>query len=268
MSADLGHSPALHIDGAVATITLRRPAQANRLEVQDLALIEQQIEQVNADASVRVLCLTATGSTFCSGFNTGRLADRSALKKAAPSDAVPSAGSVFEVCAQALENARPLTVAGINGGLYGGATDLALACDFRIAVQSSKLFVPAAEIGLHFYGSGLGRYVSRLGLNMAKRVLLGGERLDAQQMLACGFVDQLVADPAELATALAERASHLASLAPLAVQGMKRHLNALARGTLDEAVLRQDVQRANNSEDFLEGIQAKAEKRVAVFKGR
>ncbi len=268
MSADLGHSPSLHIDGAIATITLRRPAQANRLEVQDLALIEQQIEQINADVSVRVLCLTATGSTFCSGFNTRRLADRSALKQAAPSDTAPTAGSVFEVCAQALENARPLTVAGINGGLYGGATDLALACDFRIAVQSSKLFVPAAEIGLHFYGSGLGRYVSRLGLNMAKRVLLAGERLDAPQMLACGFVDELVADTDALTTALQQRAAHLARLAPLAVQGMKRHLNALARGTLDEQLLRQDVQQANNSADFLEGIQAKTEKRPAVFRGR
>lgn len=264
-SPEPGQSPELRIEGALATIALRRPAQANRLDVADLALIQQHLAQVNADERVRVLRLTATGKYFCSGFNTGSLTDREALKQQGEQH---NAGSLFEACAQALENARPLTLAAINGGLYGGATDLALACDFRIAVASSNLFVPAAEIGLHFYGSGLARYVSRLGLNMAKRVLLAGGRLNAEQMLACGFVDQLVADADALALAMEQRSAHLASMAPLAVQGMKRHLNQLSRGSIDEQQLRRDIQRADQSADFAEGVQAKAEKRAAVFVGR
>ena len=155
----------------------------------------------------------------------------------------------------------------INGGIYGGATDLALACDFRIGVRATNMFVPAAEIGLHFYGGGLERYVSRLGLVVAKRVLLAGERLDAHQMLATGFLDQLVAGVDELQVETDRFSRHLAQMAPLAVQGMKRHLNGIARGRLDVDGLKRDIQQAQASEDLLEGVKAKVEKREPVFIG-
>ena len=108
------HLPLLTIDGAIASITLRRPALANRLEVEDLLTLQQQIKQVNAEPGVRVLLLRAEGRHFCSGFNIG---------------AVPGvdAGALFEAMSNAVEDARPLTVAAIQGGVYGGATDLALA---------------------------------------------------------------------------------------------------------------------------------------------
>ena len=71
-----------------------------------------------------------------------------------------------------LEMARPVTVAALHGGVYGGATDLALACDFRVGAHGIDMFMPAARLGLHYYRSGLERYVSRLGLDNAKRLFL------------------------------------------------------------------------------------------------
>ncbi|MFZ2386575.1 MAG: enoyl-CoA hydratase/isomerase family protein [Polaromonas sp.] len=254
MTTNAGQLPHLSIQGPVATLRLNRPELANRLEVEDLKTIQQMLDQVNSNQEIRVLRLTATGRHFCSGFNTGKVSGE-------------DAGTLFEQTAQALELARPLTVAAINGGIYGGATDLALACDFRIAVQSTNMFVPAAEIGLHFYGSGLERYVSRLGLGVTKRLLLAGERFNASQMLTAGFLDKLVGDAEELQAELDQFSAHLAGLAPLAVQGMKRNLNRIARGTLDKEALNSDILRAQNSADLAEGVKAKAEKRRPVFIG-
>ncbi|MDO8455863.1 MAG: enoyl-CoA hydratase/isomerase family protein [Burkholderiaceae bacterium] len=254
MAADAGLVPHFSIQDSVATLHLNRPDLANRLGVEDLKVIHQLLDQVNADETIRVLILAATGRHFCSGFNTGSLSG-------------DDSGDWFEATAQALEQARPLTLAAINGGIYGGATDLALACDFRMGVQSTNMFVPAAEIGLHFYGSGLERYVSRLGLTVAKRLLLAGERFDAQQMLACGFLDKVVSNVPELQSETAQFALHLASMAPLAVQGMKRSLNRIAHGALDVETLKSDIHRAQVSVDLAEGIKAKAEKRKPCFIG-
>ncbi|CAN5358368.1 enoyl-CoA hydratase/isomerase family protein [soil metagenome] len=254
MSTHAGQLPDLNIQGSVATLCLHRPELANRLEIEDLKTINQLLEQVNSNQAIRVLRLTATGRHFCSGFHTGKISGE-------------DTGALFEETAQALEQARPLTVAAINGGIYGGATDLALACDFRIAVQSANMFVPVAEIGLHFYGSGLERYVSRLGLGVAKRLLLAGERFNASQMLSAGFLDKLVGDAQELQAELDQFSAQLAGMAPLAVQGMKRNLNSIARGALDKDALNNDILRAQNSADLTEGVKAKAEKRRPVFIG-
>jgi len=69
-----------------------------------------------------------------------------------------------------------VTIAAINGGVYGGGTDLSLACDFRLGSTAANMFMPAAKLGLHFYPGGMVRYVTRLGLNQAKRLFLTAEK--------------------------------------------------------------------------------------------
>jgi enoyl-CoA hydratase len=251
-----GQPPALAIDGSIATITLRRPAVANRLELSDLEVLQSQLADVNACEEVLVLRLQAQGRHFCSGFNLGEAGEH-----------IATAAERFEALAAALEAARPVTVAVINGGLYGGATDLALACDFRIATTAAEMFVPAAQLGLLFYRGGMERFVARLGLPVARRILLAAEKLDAQQMLALGYLDRMV-EPEALAPAGQAWCERLAGMAPLALLGMKRHLDAIARGALDSEALARDIARVNVSEDLREGVRAWQEKRPAVFKGR
>jgi enoyl-CoA hydratase len=244
----------LHIDGHIARISLRRPRLANRLEIEDLRTLRAQVDQVNQASAVRVLLLSSEGRYFCSGFNIA---------------AVPgvNAGALFEALADDWEAARPITVAKIQGGLYGGATDLALACDFRLGDLACEMFVPAARLGLHFYRGGLQRYVSRLGLQWAKRVLLAGATLDAKQMLACGFLDQLLRSGPELDVATEALLADLLAMAPLALLGMKKHLNAIARGALDAQALQDDIAHVNLSLDLAEGVAAWQEKRVPHFIG-
>ena len=246
--------PELSIDGRIATIVLRRPAVANRLQPEDLATLVRQIEQVNAAREVLVLRITGTGKYFCSGFDIGSVGQ--------------DTSHGFEALTNAMEHARPVTIAALNGGVYGGATDLALACDFRIGVPGVNMFVPAARLGLLFYRGGMQRYVSRLGLGMAKRILLGCERFDAQAMLASGFLDRLVDQPAALMPSVDAMSQELAGMAPLALLGMKKHLNRIAAGALDAEALARDIAEADASSDLAEGALAWRQKRAPVFQGK
>lgn len=249
----MSEPPQLSIDGAVATITLRRPAQANRLEPDDLPLLIDHLARVDADPAVGVLCLRATGRSFCSGFDIGRIGASRTVS--------------FEAMVDAVEDARVITIAVLQGGVYGGATDLALACDFRLGTPAVDMFMPAARLGLHFYRRGLERYVARLGLDQAKRLFLTAERIGADEMKAIGFLTRLV--PAEDLDAQADALCRtLATMAPLAVQGMKQHLNRIARGALDAEALQRDIDRSLQSQDLQEGRAAWAEKRAPQFKGR
>jgi enoyl-CoA hydratase/carnithine racemase len=244
------------VNGGVATITLRRPEVANRLSPADLRALRGHLDAVNDMERVLVLRFTATGKYFCSGYDIGSLAGKA-------DEGALGFGEVMD----AIEAARPVTIAAINGGVYGGATDLCLACDFRIGVPHCDMFMPAARLGLHFYRGGMERYVSRLGLNVAKRLFLAAERLDADAMLQVGFLTEMVP-----AAALAQRvdalSEQLAGMAPIALLGMKKHLNAIARGGLDAAALSQDMQRADASADLREGARAWKEKRQPVFAGK
>jgi enoyl-CoA hydratase len=246
-------TPLLEIDGAVATITLRRPEQANRLEPVDLAVLADHIATVNARPEVLVLRLAATGRTFCSGFDIGQID--------------PDKPQVFEQLANALEEARPVTLALLQGGVYGGATDLALACDFRLGARGIDMFMPAARLGLHFYPRGLQRYVSRLGVDQSKRLFLTAERIGAEEMRAIGFLTQLV-EPQDLVAEADALSQRLAAMAPLALLGMKKHLNHIARGTVDATALQHDIACAAASADLQEGRAAWAEKRAPRFSGR
>ncbi len=249
-----GQPPLLERAGSVARITLRRPQQANRLTVEDLATLRGFISEVDADDAVRVLVLAAQGRHFCSGF------DLSAL-------VAVDAGARFGELADALEAARPITVVRLQGGVYGGAADLALAADFRLGVPAVEMFVPAARVGLHFYAGGLRRFVDRLGLATAKQVLLAGRTLDAAALLGCGYLDQLLPDAQALEAALEALTQELSSMAPLALLPMKQHLNAIAAGRLDAAQLAADIRRARDSADLVEGQAAWAAKRPARFTG-
>jgi enoyl-CoA hydratase len=253
MNPMIATTPELRIDGAVATITLRRPQQANRLEPDDLAAISDHVARVNQQHSVSVLRLEAAGKTFCSGYDIGRIG-------------AGTQTTSFEDMVNAVEDARPVTIVLLQGGVYGGATDLALACDFRIGSSVTEMFMPAARLGLHYYRRGLERYVSRLGIDTAKRLFLTAEKIDAPQMKTLGFLTHLVAPDALQATA-DELTATLSAMAPLAVTGMKRHLNRIARGALDAAELQRDIERAASSRDLREGLAAWSDRRAPRFTG-
>ncbi len=203
--------------------------------------------------------LTGTGRAFSAGYDLNSVAERavSAVEK-------QSAGSAFEIVVNRLEDLGVPTICRLNGGVYGGSTDLALACDFRIGVDSCEMFMPAARLGLHYYKSGIMRYVSRLGADNAKKLFLTAEKIDAPEMLRIGYLTAMV--PAATLDQEVERlATVLAGNAPVAMRGMKRTINEFARGQLDEEAADRRHRDSMRGDEIKEGIQAFAEKRAPRF---
>jgi len=253
-------SPMLHIEAGVATLTLNRPAQRNSLSDADLQTLLQHLARVEADETVRVLVLAARVQpqrpVFSAGYHMGGF----------EADASQGPQGFERVCA-ALARARPVTLCALNGSVYGGATDLALACDFRLGVQGMELRMPAAALGLHYCAGGLQRFVARLGLGAARRIFLLAQPLSADELLRLGYLDALVA-PEALPTEVARWCHNLVQLAPLALQGMKQSLQEIALGEHNAAAWREREARTQRSADFAEGRAAFAQRRPAVFLGR
>ncbi len=245
-------------DAGCATITLNRPRHLNRLHREDLLALQSHLAQLAQDTTLRVVVLAAQGRSFCAGFNLDEL------------EAPGAAGQdpqLFEHTVDALEALPVPTLARLQGSVYGGATDLALACDFRVGVQGMELRMPAARLGLHYYPSGLRRYVSRLGLQAAKRLFLLAEAVPADELLRIGYLDAL-APAAELDAAVQGFTQALTSGAPLALRGMKLSLNEIGRGDFDLKRLRLREARCAVSDDLREGLSAFAERREPRFTGR
>lgn len=253
-------APVLHIAGGVATITLNRPAQRNRLENADLKTLLAHFETVNQQADVRVLVLTAHTAgqpkpVFCAGYDIGGF------------DEPGHGATFFETIPNALAALRPVTVCALNGSVYGGATDMVLACDLRVGLHGLEWRMPATALGLHYYPSGLQRYVSRFGMAGARRAFLTARPFTDQQLEAMGLFEAMVTAEAWEPTVQALLTDILA-LAPLAVQATKQSLQDLESGQFDEAVVRAREHMTSRSADFAEGRAAFAERRQPVFVGR
>src|SRR5260370_5120546 len=149
---DMTDTVLLAIDGPRATITLNDPAKHNRLDTAGLGKLREAIEQADADPTVRVTVLTGAGEkTFCSGYDLGSIPSG---KAARPSEGRDS----FETVMDRLEAMRMPTLCALNGGVYGRATHMALACGFRLGVQGMRFLMPAARVGLQYYPIRLARY--------------------------------------------------------------------------------------------------------------
>jgi enoyl-CoA hydratase len=204
---------------------------------------------------VRLVLLRGEGRHFCSGFHI---------------DAVPGvdAPALFESLCQAWEQLPAVTLAVLHGGVWGGATDLALACDFRLGAQGTQMAIPAARLGLHYHAGGMQRLVSRLGPGPAKRLLLAGQTLTANDMHAVHYLDELHPSAAALEAAVDRWSKDITQLAPLALVGMKRHLNALIAGEMDPLALAADTAACAQSADLQEGVAAWQARRTPRFNGR
>jgi enoyl-CoA hydratase len=255
--------PVVTIKGGRATIRLNRPREHNRLEPNDLTVLRDAFDRIDADSEIRVLVLTGTGKSFSSGYHIGALVDRSA---AHPHGEEPGSDA-FEHTVDRLGALRVPTIAAFNGSVYGGSTDLGLACDFRIGVEGMRLVMPAARLGIVYYGSGIERYVSRLGVAAAKKLFLTAQPMEAAEMQRIGYLDAVV-PPGELAARVDALAEALAANAPLALTGLKRAINEAAVGRLDRKALKAVRTRCADSEDHAEALKAWGEKRSPVFRGR
>jgi enoyl-CoA hydratase/carnithine racemase len=234
--------PSLEVAGAAATIRLCRPDAHNRIDPDDIPVIRGQLDDVARHENVRILVITGTGhATFSSGFTVDAITDR--LDRS------------FEDLLDTIERFPLPTLCALNGSVYGGATDLALCCDFRIGVRGSRMFMPAARFGLHYYPGGLRRYVTALGVAQAKRMFLTAQALDAGEMLRVGFLTELVSKAALPARVVAYVAA-LQACEPAVVASMKQQLNAIAAGVAGAAQARTSYEASLQSTELRQRLAA------------
>jgi enoyl-CoA hydratase/carnithine racemase len=246
----------LERDGHVARITLDRPGQHNALRAEDVAAFRGFLGELEADPETRVLLLTGEGDrTFCSGASLDQM------------ESGEMSGALFDTLTDRLAHLRLPTVCVLNGSVYGGGAEVALCCDFRLGTPGMRLSVPAARLGVCYPVGGLGRYVRRLGLAAASRILLANEEVDGEELHRIGYLTHRV--QAEALTEEGDRlAARLAALAPYSVQGMKRIMLRLAERTLDPEEAERLIARAAESQDMREGLRAARERRDPDFRGR
>ncbi len=229
-------APKLQISGGRATITLSRPAEHNRIAPSDIGQIMRHLDEVERSDDTRVLVWTGQGEkTFSSGYTL------SAIRG--------SLDSSFEDMLDRIE-AFPLpTICALNGSAYGGGTDIAMCCDWRIGVKGIRMFVPAARFGLHYYPGGLRRFVTRLGPVVAKRIFLTCMPLNDEEMLRCGFLQDLI-ERKSLGDAVEAYCTALQEGDAQAIASMKIHIDALASGNMDDAYGRKRYQETLASDEL------------------
>ena len=254
--------PVVTIAEGRATIRLNRPREHNRLEPGDLAVLHDTFGRIDDDPAVRVLVLTGTGKSFSSGYHIGALLERNAGKPE-PGEA----DDTFETVVNRLEALRVPTIAALQGSVYGGATDLALACDFRIGVAGMRMLMPAARLGIIYYPSGIERCVRGSGSPPPSASSSPPSPIEAEEVRRIGYLGQIVPGD-ELTARVDALCAALAANAPLALAGLKRAINETAAGRLDHATLTEARTRSAASDDHAEALQAWSEKRKPVFRGR
>lgn len=163
----------------ILTVTINRPEKANSLTGDML----RQLTQIARDAKdARAFVLTGTGKVFSAGAD---------LTEAAAGLAV---SNVWEELSGAIAALPCLTIAALNGTLAGGATGMALACDLRLAVPTARFFYPVMKLGYLPQPSDPKRMSALIGPARTKMILMGGQKISAQDALAYGLVDR-ICDP-------------------------------------------------------------------------
>ena len=258
------------VEDYIATITLNRPEAMNALsaEMQDGLLAA--LEEVRRDDDVRVLVITGAGRAFCAGGDLKTMIARGEAERAEGAlgrvRSLEATGRRIPVMLKAL--AKP-TIAAVNGTAAGWGCDLALACDLRVAAESTRFTEAFVKRGLVPDGGATWLLPRLAGLERACELIFTGKVIDAREAQAIGLVGRVVTD-AELLDAAYETAGQIAANAPLAVQLAKRMIHDQLGMGFEQAMQQIGVflYTVRDSDDHREGVTAFLEKRDPVFKGR
>src|SRR6202166_4379803 len=195
------------IDGHVAVITLNNPS-ATTFTAEGLLEFTALVADLNRNLDVYAAVVTGQGDKFFSaGADLKTFADGD---KARARLMAQRFGTAFE----ALQEARPVVVAAINGYAMGGGLECALACDLRIAEEHAQMALPEPSVGLLPAGCGTQTLPWLVGEGWAKRMILTNERVNPGTALRIGLVEQVVPRGQSLPTAM-QLAQRVATLSPL-----------------------------------------------------
>lgn len=244
--------------------TIDGEARRNAISRAMLTELGEQVARVSAGAEVRAVVLTGAGSkAFCAGAD---LKERATMSE----DEVRAFLLELRRTFRALEKSDCVFIAAVNGVAVGGGTELALACDLRVAGPTARFGLTEVRLGIIPGGGGTQRLTRLIGPGRAKRLILTGEQVDAQKAHALGLADEVSATEGGLLEVAAGLAEAVIAGAPLAVAAAKHAIDDGVGLSLD-AGLALEFRRYEpllDTEDRLEGLAAFAAKRPPSYRGR
>ncbi len=246
----------------IATVTMNRPEALNAFTSEQLAAMLETIRSLRGDRSVRCVILTGAGArAFAAGADIKEMVDKTGDQGAA-------FGRLGHAVAGALEGLPQPTIAAVNGFALGGGTEVALACDIRLASENAVFAQPEVTLGI-LPGWGATQRLTRLvGPGLAAEIILSGRRVNADEALRIGLVNAVYPSDRLMAEAL-KLANQIAANSPRALAAAKRAMQlafngATASGLDTEARL---FGESFGTADQREGMTAFIEKRPPVFTG-
>jgi enoyl-CoA hydratase len=249
----------------VTELTLSRPDLFNRFDDALHVEFTAALRQIGADPDCRAVVLASIGKVFSAGgdFEIMRTAhDDPEARRRIIDDGRALLTTLIDI--------PQAVVVALQGAAVGLGATVALACDAVVAARSAWLADTHVNIGLVAGDGGCVVWPQSVGMVLAKRHLLTGDRLTAERAWQLGLVTDLVDEPTDVVPTASALADRIAALPPLAVQGTKRSLNRVLQQRSGEVL---DLSFAHESEtlasdDLLEAITAFEERRPGSFRGR
>ena len=250
----------------VGVIRLNRPQVYNAINHQLTKELTDCLQKAKGDPAVRAVVLTGEGKAFCSGQD---LNDRSAI--VTKGDEISLGESVrarYNPLIQAIANLEKPIIAAVNGVAAGAGCSLALACDLRVITPNTRFVEAFVRIGLA-PDSGSSYFLPRLvGLGKALEIAMTGRDVEAEEAIKIGLANKM-ADDEKLLDEAMKLAKQLAQGPTVAIGLTKKAIYRGMESHLDEALEyeAQVQEKAGKTKDFLEGLQAFAEKRKPNYRG-
>ena len=247
----------------VVLLTLNRPEVMNSFNFPMLLALKERVEAVHFDPEVRVLIIEGAGpKAFCAGAD---LKERASLSETQVREFIFTIRNLFTF----IEYLNKPVIAAVNGVALGGGTELALACDIRIASASATLGLTETRLAIIPGAGGTQRLPRLIGRGKAKELIFTGRRVEAQEALQIGLVNK-VCPPENLLDECRAMAGMICEAGPIAVQQAKYAINYGLEADLPTglAIESNAYWVTVPTADRLEGLAAFGEKRKPVYKGK
>lgn len=248
---------------AIAFLTLNRPEKRNSLTARIYEELGHVLDSLRQNEEVRVVILTGAGEkAFCAGI------DLNFLKEVESAWVRRQLAFFQEVHLKTLHLPQPV-IAALNGVVIGAGLELALACDLRIAAQNATFSIPEVRYGIIPDLGGTQLLPRLVGPSQAKRLILTGMTIRAEEALQIGLVDEVVPEGKALEKAEV-LAAQILKQAPLAVEFAKRAINLAAETPLSTGFALEGISQAfcTTTKDKNEALAAFWEKRAPKFQGK
>ncbi|MCP4161414.1 MAG: enoyl-CoA hydratase [Deltaproteobacteria bacterium] len=247
----------------VSIITLNRPKMMNSFNFEMLNALKDEIDNIRFNGNIRVVIIKGAGDrAFCAGAD---LKERITLSEDEVKKFIFTIRNLFS----SIENLNKPVIAAVNGVALGGGTELALACDIRIAAENASMGLTETRLAIIPGAGGTQRMPRLVGKGKAKELIFTGRRVNADEALDISLVNK-VCPPERLLDECLEMAKMICETGPIAIEQAKYAINNGFETDINTglAIESNAYWVTIPTEDRLEGLASFREKRKPVYKGK